>query len=366
VFADDDPRANFGHACRYLLYDADTSEFQHESPARLPPYVTTKPDTLRPFHAPVRFVDTPTLFHVRPAFRCPVLVPSNSRYAILFAGVSGKAPLNDMEFLYRTLIDIYNFDPNNIYAFHFDGTFGSWDGPVTTWPGDDTAYRIRLTGAGTRAASEGAVDDLKRRLRRDDLLVIHTNQCGDWDAKSRTACFYTYPSADPYDAIALATKLGELPRFGQPCVMMGQCSSGGFSSPIIAHSTADATSVACAAAEQNTAFPSLDGNCGRFAFDWIAAQAGHTPFGTALAFSADSDADGKIEAEEAFGYANAVRDPLDSPNFSESSEVGGDIALGQQYVVWWWCPLLGKPLTSTGSSCRHKSTTPACTVSNLR
>jgi hypothetical protein len=345
VFADDDPRANFGHACRYLLYDAETGEFQHESPARLPPYVATKPATLRPFHAPVRFVETPNLFHVRPDFRCPILVSSNNRYAIMFSGWSGKAPLNDMEFLYRTLIDIYSFDPNNICALHFDGSFASVGGPATTWPGDGTPYRIRLTGPGTRAAFDSAVDELKAKLRRDDLLLIHTNQCGDWDGKSGTTCLYTYPNADPYDANALATKLGELPRFGQLCVMMGQCSSGGFTAPIIAHSAADATSVACAAAEQKSAFPSLDGNWGKFARDWIAAQAGHTPFGTALAFSADSDGDGKIEAEEAFGYANALRDPGDSPNFSESSEIGGDIALGQEYVVWWWwCSILKEAL----------------------
>jgi hypothetical protein len=28
------------------------------------------------------------------------------------------------------------------------------------------------------------------------------------------------------------------------------------------------------------------------------------------------------------------------PNFSESSEAGGDIALGKTYVVWWWCFIL--------------------------
>jgi hypothetical protein len=195
-------------------------------------------------------------------------------------------------------------------------------------------------------AFETAIDDLKGKLRRDDLLLIHTNQCGDWDAKSGTAFLYAYPNFDLYEANALATKLGELHRFGQLCVMRGQCSSGGFSGPIIAHSTADATSVACAAAEQATAFPSLDGNWGKFALDWIAAQAGHTPFGTALAFSADFSADGKIEAEEAFDYANVVKDPGDTPNFSESSELGGDIALGREFVVWrWWCLILKEALT---------------------
>lgn len=36
-----------------------------------------------------------------------------------------------------------------------------------------------------------------------------------------------------------------------------------------------------------------------------------------------------------------IKDPLDTPNFSESSEPAGDIALGRQYVIWgWWCWIL--------------------------
>ena len=55
-----------------------------------------------------------------------------------------------------------------------------------------------------------------------------------------------------------------------------------------------------------------------------------------MAFDADTDGDGRIEAEEAFAYADAVKDPRDTPNFSESSEEGGDITLGQEFVIWWW------------------------------
>ena len=36
VFADDDPRANWGHECRYLLYDAESGDLLQEVPARLP------------------------------------------------------------------------------------------------------------------------------------------------------------------------------------------------------------------------------------------------------------------------------------------------------------------------------------------
>lgn len=73
-----------------------------------------------------------------------------------------------------------------------------------------------------------------------------------------------------------------------------------------------------------------------FARDWIAAQAGHDPFGASLAFDPDTNHDGKIGAQEAFSYANAIKNPSDSPNFSESSPAGGEIGLGQDYIIWWW------------------------------
>jgi hypothetical protein len=54
-----------------------------------------------------------------------------------------------------------------------------------------------------------------------------------------------------------------------------------------------------------------------------------------------------VEAEEAFYYADVVKDPRDTPNFSENSEAGGDIALGQEYEIWaWWDEILREVLES--------------------
>jgi hypothetical protein len=345
VFADDDPRANFGHACRYLLYDARDGNFHHEVPARFPPIADARqPKSLRAFHEPVQFVADPIRFHLYPpVWRCPpIIIPEGTRYAILYSGMSNKRHLNDMEFLYRTLIDVYAFDPAHIYALSYDGTLNTQDGVQPSWPGDGTAYRIKITGQGNRAAFEAAVDNLKTKLQALDTVLIHCNNHGDYDGVPGTSFLCTYPGWGKYYNTDFSNKLAELPKFRQLIVMLEQCNSGGFNASILAKSPAAATSVASAAIESQSSYVSADGNWDPFARDWIAAQAGHTPFGTALAFAADSDGDGRIEAEEAFGYANAVRDPLDSPNFSESSEVGGDVALGQEYVVWWWWCLLLK------------------------
>lgn len=336
VFADDEPRANFSHACRYLLYDSQTGEPYKELQAQFPPFVKVRPQTLKAFHEPVPFIENPNLFKLPPIFRCPIIIPDGDRYAILFSGMSNKRHLNDLEFLYRTLIDIYSFDTDDIYVLHYDGTLNTQDGVQASWPGDNTAYRINVTGQGTRAAFEAAIDDLKPKLKHEDLLLIHTNNHGGYDNTPGTANLCTYPDWEGYYANDFANKVGELPRFRNLIVMMEQCHAGGFNTPIVTKSTANATSVASAATEPNNSYVTADGNWDPFARDWIAAQAGHDAFGAGLSFNPDTDADGKIEAEEAYAYANAVRDPLDSPNFSESSEAGGDIALGQEYIIWWW------------------------------
>jgi hypothetical protein len=336
VFADDEPKANFAHACRYLLYDASSGVLHREVPAQFPPHGAERSKTLRPFHEPVRFIDNPNLYRFWPWFRCPAFIPAYQRYAILYSGMSNKRHLNDLEFLYRTLIDIYHFDPKNILAYSYDGSLNTQDGVQSKWPGDNTNYRIQINGSGTRAAFEAGIDSLKAKLKKDDLLLIHTNNHGGYDGTPGTANLCTYPNWDGYYASDFANKLGGLPNFGKLIVMMEQCHSGGFNQPIINHSTATATSVASACVETQNSYVSADGNWDPFARDWIAAQAGHDAFGGGLAFNADSNGDGKIEAQEAFDYANAIKLALDSPIFNENAPAGGDITLGKQYRIWWW------------------------------
>lgn len=340
VWVDEEPRANFGHDCRYLLYSAESGGLTKTVSAQLPPFGAKPPETLVAFHQPVQFLPNPITIPIRPILRCPILW-ERARYAILWSGMSNKRHLNDMEFLYRTLIDRYGFDPKNIYALSYDGTLDTQDGVQTKWPGDNTAYRIKITGNGDRAGFEAAIDDLKSRIDSDDLLLIHTNNHGGWGGTPGSAYWCTYPNWGSYAATDFASKIGELPKFSKLICMFEPCHAGGFNAPVLAHSPAAATSVASAATEPNNSYVSADGNWDPFARDWIAAQAGHDAFGGALAFDPDSDHDGIVEAEEAFAYADAVKDPLDTPNFSESSETGGDISLGRQYIIWWWwCEIL--------------------------
>lgn len=345
VFADDAPLANFGHPCRYLLYDPAKGDLLSEIPARFPPYLAKPPETLVTFHQPVQVNPNPEIFRVWPILRCPIPIPDGNRFAILYSGMSNMRHLNDLEFCYRMLVDRYAFDHSHIYALNYDGTLNTQDGMAGLWPGDNTAYRINITGQGNRAGFQAALNAIKPRLKARDLLFIHTNNHGDNFGAGSFLC--AYPSWGTYTATDFCTDLGGLPKYRSLIVMMEQCNAGGFNSPILAASTSDSTSIASAAIATQSSWGSADGHWDCFARDWIAAQIGHDPYGAALSFNPDSDVNGVIEAEEAFGYANAVKYSGDSPNFSESSEAGGDIALGQHYIWWWWwcwiiLPLLEK------------------------
>ena len=61
------------------------------------------------------------------------------------------------------------------------------DGVQTIWPGDGTAYRIKVNAQGNRAAFEAAVDHLKTRIHALDTLLIHCNNHGDYDGTPGTS-----------------------------------------------------------------------------------------------------------------------------------------------------------------------------------
>ncbi len=344
VFADDAPRYNWAHPCRYLLHDAKTGELYKEVNAQFPPYLTEKvPKTYTVFHEPVRLVEAERYYPILPRLRCPIRWKKGNRYAVLFSGASNNRHTNDLEFLYRTLRDMYGFPAANIYVLNYDGTVNYSGGPtpVTHWPGDSSAYRLPVNGRGTKDDLDSVFDTLKDKLKKNDLLLIHTNNHGGHNGTESYLC--TYSGAD-YLASDFAAKLGTLPKFNCMMVMMEQCHSGGFNAPILANSTATYTSVSSACEELRSSIGGADFD--PFARDWIAAMTGNTPYGGALASNPDTDGSGKVSAQEAHDYADAVKDPYDTPVYSESSAAAGDFYLGQRYWYIWpiYCRLLVEKL----------------------
>jgi hypothetical protein len=334
VFVDDAPQFNWSHPCRYLLYDARSGEPYEEVRAEFPPYLTKVPDDFVAFHQPIRLDVVDIRWPLRPFLRCPIRWPKGKRYAVLFSGASNNRHTNDLEFLYRTLRHHYGFADANIYCLNYDGTIDYSGGPhpVGNWPGDNTPYQMPVKGAGTKAALDSALDEIKGKIKADDFLLIHTNNHGGWNGPGQ-AYLCTYSGPD-YFAADFGAKLAQFPAHYCLMAMYEQCHAGGFNAPTIANSKAKYTTVSSACLEPNNSIGGATFD--PFARDWISAMSGATPSGGALAFNPDTSNNGRVSASEAHQYADAVHDPYDTPVYDENSAAAGDTHLGQRYVWWWW------------------------------
>ena len=327
VLADLAPQYNWAHPCMYLLYDAQTAELYEKVKASFPPQqLRRKPENVVLFHGPVRMIDTTIKAFpqtIKSQRKLDVLATHpGKRFAILFSGDSDNRHVNDMEFLYRTLVDVYGFSPTDIYVLNHDGTI-NYDGgpkPVGKWPGDNTPYRMKVKGKGTRAAFQSTLNSLADKIRSSDLLFLHTNNhgAGPGDGVS-DFCLCAYHADDDwagYFVDDFVSDLNVLPEFDVLMVMMEQCRSGGFIDPIRNNSPATRTHIATAVKASD---PSIGGaNFDPFAEDWIAGIAGQYPDGGALADLVDKTGDGRISAVEAFAYADSVHDAADTPTASDS------------------------------------------------
>lgn len=316
VLADLAPQCNWAHPCQFYLHDAQTGELYKKVDSSFPPpQYKQNPESVERFYEPVKLINTQT----RPFRQKTVKQPQlnlltnqpGERYAILFSGASNNRHVNDLEFLYRTLIDVYAYNPANIYVLNHDGTI-NYDGgpkPVGNWPGDNTAYRMIVNGQGTRAAFQETLKTLSRKIKPKDCLFIHTNNhgAGPCDDKFTDYCLCVYtPTHDwvGYYVNDFISDLGVLPKFEMLLVMMEQCRSGGFILPIINNSPASRTHVATAVDPDDYSLGGADFD--PFAEDWIAAIAGQYPNGGGLAQVVDTSGDGRVSAAEAFAYADAV------------------------------------------------------------
>ena len=329
VFVDDEPLANWSHDCRYLLHDADSGKLYREVRAGFPPYLVDPPPTFKAFHTPV-VAQNPLrkIWALDLEIAFPWKRRKGERYAILYSGASNNRHTNDLEFLYRQLVDRFYFDEDKITVLNYDGTINYSGGPkpVTSWPGDGTAYTMPVDDSGTKQALEDAIDALKTKLKQDDLLLIHTNNHGGHDGTESYLCTYSGPD---YTASDFASKLGELPAYSDLIVMMEQCHSGGFNDEVIEASTAERTTFAAACTEGKNSIGGADFD--PFARDWIAAFAGADPYGAALLSDPDYDGSGRISARESFAYADDVHHSYDSPVYSAYGVDAGDQHLHQKW-----------------------------------
>lgn len=323
IFADDDPLFNWAHPCRYILFDAKDGSLYRQIPAQFPPAKLGKPEGgYHAFHVSVAWPQT-NVYRWRRPFILPKIKTAGNLYAVLFSGVSYHTHVNDMEFLYRTLTEVYRVPKQNIYVLNQDGTVSFDNQAMSDWPGDHTAYRMEVKAQGTKKGLFWALDEVKKNLKAEDSLLIHTTGHGGHDHGESDLS--EYQDAGVVKVTEFTDKLAEMPKHHCQKVVMQQCHSGGFNKSVVAKSTADATSIASACTELRASVCGPEFNF--FACAWISAMAEATPNGWELPRVPDQDDDGMISAREAFDYASAYCHPTDTPVFCYANG-GDDCALG--------------------------------------
>jgi len=320
ILVDLAPLYNWGHPCIIQFFDVETNEIYESIQTNMPPdSFWGEREKYEAIHAPVQFpneewavdADTP---EDTSALNDVLATVAGNKYAILFSGASENRHLNDMEFLYRTLIDVYKFPVGNITVLNFNGKI-DYNGnpkPVKNWPGNNTPYRIKINGPGTKASLLSAFDSLKGKLRSGDLLLLHTNNHGYRSSESYLVC-QPSPHLNPSE---LGKKLAELPSIGSLIVMMEQCFSGGFKDVVIKNAKANLVSFAAACDPDKSSMggPIFD----PFALDWIAAVTGKYPNS-----SLKKTVPNPPSMKDCFTYAHSVKDKDDTPVYSDKPSNGG-------------------------------------------
>ncbi|OHD10414.1 MAG: hypothetical protein A2Y34_01150 [Spirochaetes bacterium GWC1_27_15] len=154
----------------------------------------------------------------------------NTKYAILFSGFSAKRHIYDLELIYRTLIDYYNYKESNIFVLANEELIKN-----KTWKGDETPFRIKITDKSTKKDLKNILLLLAKKINKNDTLFIHTNGHGiNYFLNSAfLTCRLEILSANYF-----AKMLNNLPEFKNLIVIMQQCFSGGFGKHIIKNAKA--------------------------------------------------------------------------------------------------------------------------------
>ena len=363
VFMDDDPMANFGHRCRYRFYDEETHTFLYEIAAQFPPHLQSVPTTFKVFHEPVRARRSKRRRHRRdmdpapPPTPAPAPAPAptsaapRERYAILFSGSSDRRHLNDLEYCYRMLTEHYHFNRANVCVLNRDNTRRVRDGTFAiNWPEESEPidkYRIPVPAfsppppptpglpcfPADRNGFQDACRLIAKNLQPADLVFVHINGHGgamnpEMGGRLEDTWLVAHDE-DAYYMDEFCSDLAILPEHESLLIMMQQCYSGRFISPVMAAKgsatdqiKAQRLSIACASLDPS--YANEECTFDKFTFGWITAHLPNDPYGDPPATDVDTGGTaGVIEASEAYAYAASVNvaHPLDKPECENAPEV---------------------------------------------
>ncbi len=327
VFIDHFPGANWEHASTYVFVDQDTGELITMD-AMCPPAQLTDLAEITDFSdnpSPEASARAHAWFDQAIAHG-PVTRPQTRglAYAIIISGGANQGNnhiryWNDSSFIYKTLINYYGYDEDNVWVLISDGLNPAADrSDNTNSPpdldgdgDDDTMYPATL------AYVDQAFGELASVLTASDQLFIfttdHGGSNGGWNAYlnlwNTEECSDAH-LAELVDALPCETVIG----------CFEQCYSGG----MIDNLEADGRVLASAARYDELSWAmGPDYIYDTFVYHWTSAVAMERPDGTPV--NADTNGDTIISMKEAFDYALANDGEDEHPQYSSTPEALGDM-----------------------------------------
>lgn len=327
VFINTKPIANSGQFWLYIYVDSNTGN------ADLNSWEWGTPDSFKydvvKWVAPKVSESAASVHRLTTKSLSDVGSPSDN-WAVIISG--GARPdtnweryWNDCSEIYKCLRYTYNYRREHIIVLMSDGTSSGLDrimnnGSYTSSPQDlDGDGTEDISYSATRSNMSTVFNYLRDNVDSDEqVLVFVTDHGGTLNGESYISLW----NGDSITVSGLADEIGKINSNSRKHIVLGQCYSGGFVSPL--SSVCSNVSVSTASAADELSYATDDLRYDRFLYHWISAAAGQTPEGVVV--DAESNQFEGVTTEELFLYSQKRRNVSETPQYSSTPE-----AVGRQY-----------------------------------
>lgn len=340
-FIDEIPAANWGHPCRYVLFDKEGMVkdvfYDNKFPFDCNLFCVKR----NPFgYEEYPVAKKSQLTHKRPKLTTRSNGNSEHNYAVIINAVNRKEKnakrfWNDCSSIYSTLVNEYGFRDENIHVIMSDGTSSADDRligfhDISIWcmfncdEGDYDSSPLDLDYDGD--------NDIQYPTNRSSLAFVFNKLSNSLDENDNLFVFVTGHGG--YDVVELwhqtdltsnefASYLNSI-NAKTITVIMENCHSGSFIPALSGNNRVIMT--ACNASESSSGLDEQLFQYNEFVYYWTAAMAGQYPSGVLV--NADSDNDGHVSMYEAFLFAKTHDNRDEHPQyFSNPSGLGGNLTL---------------------------------------
>ncbi|MBN2056533.1 hypothetical protein JW905_16530, partial [bacterium] len=313
VFIDDQPGANWEHACRYVFIDPVDGSYEvvdHTQPPELLPRMKCLIGSRIGEFAPAPPV-APLKTIRRSASRNP-----DNLYAVLISGGASQYSnypryWNDISEIYTTLVDVYDYPDDHIYALISDGlnpaadrSDGTNSNPDLDGDGDDDITHSCTVANLTTVF--GALDGI---LTAQDTLLVYATDHGSSNGGWSTSLNLWGEEITDAAFAALVDPI----ECGDEIYVFEQCYSGGFLDNLAG--TGNRVVMSAARHDESSWAMGPDYIYDEFVYYWTAAVRWMEPDGTPV--DADSNNDDIVTMDEAFLYAETHDTADESPQYQE-------------------------------------------------